>query len=126
MLKQILTGLGKMVNKDDDTSIANVNFSEMKVKIASDSSESSPSEHQEKNINKKTEWSAISQKYIFIKILRKGSSSTVIKAQCKNTGKIFAIKVIKEISSSNENIYELVKISRELHIMKELTRLQKA
>lgn len=126
MLKQILTGLGKMVNKDEDTSIANVNFSEMKVKIASDSSESSPSEHQEKNINKKTEWSAISQKYIFIKILRKGSSSTVIKAQCKNTGKIFAIKVIKEISSSNENIYELVKISRELHIMKELTRLQKA
>lgn len=44
---------------------------------------------------------------------------------CRNTGKIFAIKILKNISTSNENVYELTKISRELHLMKELTRLQK-
>ena len=33
--------------------------------------------------------------------------------------------MLKNISTSDENAYELVKISRELHIMKELTRLQK-
>ena len=33
--------------------------------------------------------------------------------------------MLKNISTVEENVYELVKISRELHIMKELSRLQK-
>jgi len=33
--------------------------------------------------------------------------------------------MLKNISATEENSYELIKISRELHIMKELSRLQK-
>jgi mitogen-activated protein kinase 1/3 len=66
------------------------------------------------------EWSAVFTGYQLVDKLGQGSYGCVVKAICKVTGQNVAIKLVKNFSAYE---YELVKVVREIQIMKALTKM---
>jgi len=65
-------------------------------------------------------WSFIDKDYKIKKALGQGSYGQVVKAKCRETGKYFAIKLIKDIFSHPDLAKNVL---RELQIMHELTEM---
>lgn len=63
-------------------------------------------------------WKLVETEYELLEQLGQGSYGQVIKAQHKQTGKMCAIKYIKDVFF---NIYEAKKILREIHILRRLS-----
>lgn len=62
----------------------------------------------------------IHRKYKIIEVIGKGSYGCVSKAKCKETGRMVALKVMKNQTLTE---YELIKLLREIQLMKRLNQL---
>lgn len=62
----------------------------------------------------------IAAKYKVVEVIGKGSYGCVSKAQCKQTGKFVALKVMKNQTLTE---YELIKLLREILLMRKLNDL---
>ena len=63
---------------------------------------------------------SITKRYRVIEVIGKGSYGCVSKAMCKETGRMVALKVMKNQSLTE---YELIKLLREIQLMKKLNGL---
>ena len=73
-----------------------------------------------KRFNLGSEWKTVLDWYEIKEIVGAGSYGSVVKASCKFTGEIVAIKMVQNFT---EHSYQLVKIIREIQIMKSLTKM---
>lgn len=62
----------------------------------------------------------IHRRYKIIEVIGKGSYGCVSKAKCKETGRMVALKVMKNQTLTE---YELIKLLREIQLMKRLNIL---
>jgi len=66
----------------------------------------------------------IEKRYELIKIIGKGSYGCVTKAKCKETGKLVALKVMKNQTKTE---YEIIKLLREIQLLRKMNEIyQKA
>jgi len=66
----------------------------------------------------------IEKRYEIIKVIGKGSYGCVTKAKCKETGKLVALKVMKNQTKTE---YEIIKLLREIQLLRRLNEVyQKA
>ena len=65
----------------------------------------------------------IQKKYDIIGYIGKGSYGCVSKAKCKSTGRLVALKIMKNSKLSE---YEVIKLLREIQLMRKFTEIHES
>lgn len=96
MLKNIISGLEKIVSSSSgsEKEILSKYSQKNKTSKSESSLDGSSSNKSESSDGQRSVWSPILDKYNLIKYVGKGSFSTVMKVQSKDTGKYYAVKLI--------------------------------